>query len=131
LASPTKEWKENIKPWLERSKAARTFLIPLLFLTIYRYRVASDWPFQKSFLELVWLWQWDAVLFIIAFTAFVWLRLLHMTRLYDLIAKGPARVGNGILASYPIPGDEVPYIDVKHLPAESPWAGFLRLQEQT
>ena len=111
LASFTKQWKEDIEKWVERSKAARSFLFPLFFLTIFRYQFPGfEWPFRKSFLEALWLWQWDAALFVFALTAYVWLRLIHMRRLYALMKPEAAPAGENVRASYLIPQHELPYL---------------------
>jgi hypothetical protein len=114
LVSFTKQWEEEIERWLERSKAARSLLFPLLLLTLFRYRFAGyAWPFRDSFLSQLWLWQWDAALFVVALLAFIWLRLVHMRRLYELTTSSFVQAvvdGHSFRATYLIPEAELPYL---------------------
>jgi hypothetical protein len=112
LVTFTKDWNEEVKPWLDRSKTARSFLLPLIFLTVFRYRWPSyPWRFPESFLSRLWLWQWDAALLAVSLLAYVWLRLMHMRRLYELISKKPIEPAEeNIYAAYLIATAELPYL---------------------
>jgi hypothetical protein len=113
LMSFTKEWEHKIEPWLKRSKAARSFLLPLLVLAVFRYRFPNyDSPFERSLLSPLGRWEWDAVLFAVALSAYIWWRLTHMRRLYELTSSAirPVSEGGNFRATYLIPEKEVPYL---------------------
>jgi len=109
----TREWKEEVEPWLHRSKAARSFLLPFLSLAVFRYRWPDfPWPFPESVLSRLWVWQWDAALFVLALVAYLWLRSIHMRRLYELIrTRTSEQAGESIYAAYRIARRDVPYLD--------------------
>lgn len=105
-------WKDQIEPLLENSKTARTFLFPLLLLTIYRYNFPNEPSMfvKSSVLRWIWLWRWDALLFVVAVLIYLWLRVTHMTRLYNLTESNARREGDHFTATYHVPLTELPYL---------------------
>lgn len=93
--SKSEEWKDKyiVKIWLDLSKAARAFVIPLFILLLLD--VSQEWigvPKIKTFLNhhiLNWfgLWYIALISLLVLLILYVWFRLLHMVKLYDLIDK--------------------------------------------
>jgi hypothetical protein len=87
------EWEDKVKIWLDLSKAARAFIIPLCILLLLD--VSQEWvgvPNIKAFLNyriLNWfgLWYVALISLLVLLISFVWFRLLHMVILYELINK--------------------------------------------
>jgi hypothetical protein len=92
LFGKSDDWDQKVKPLLNLSKAARTFVIPLALILLYDVLyVLNDWPAPNCWLagSLVWsaLSPWPAALLIliIFLLLYVWLRVRYMIALYKLI----------------------------------------------
>jgi hypothetical protein len=85
------EWDDNVKPWLEISKAIRSFIWPLAIILVYDVGL-DHWhiPWLDDLLSvpvLNWLSRWGvslAALFL-ALVLYLWLRIFHMRALYKLV----------------------------------------------
>jgi hypothetical protein len=87
------EWQDKVKIWLDLSKAARAFIIPLFIVLISDLLyVVSGWPDVRAISNyniLNWFIHWPVALIalITIFIVYLWFRILHMIALYDLVAK--------------------------------------------
>ena len=87
------EWDDKVKPWLEISKAIRSFIWPLAAILVYDVgHDHSHWhmPWLDDLLSvpvLNWLSRWEvsvAALFL-ALVLYLWLRVFHMRAMYKLV----------------------------------------------
>ena len=90
----SEEWERRVKLKLEISKAARTFILPLIAVLVYGILWDRwNWPLVKKVAALPLLDSYGSR--IIAFTAlavfalwvYLWFRMLHMHALYRLIVE--------------------------------------------
>jgi hypothetical protein len=87
------EWKDKVKIWLDLSKAARAFIIPLFIVLISDLLyLVSNWPditTISNYRILNWFIHWPVALIalIIILIVYLWFRILHMIALYDLVVK--------------------------------------------
>jgi len=97
LFGKSDDWDDQVKPWLNLSKAARAFVIPLFLILVYdaltNWLTPPNWLVPPNWLasSLVWsiLSQWlvAAIMLIISLFLYVRLRIRHMVALYELIEK--------------------------------------------
>ena len=93
LLEKSDEWDDHIKPWLELSKAIRSFIWPLT--AIFIYDVGHDrWPMPwldnaLSVSVLNWLSWWAVSIsaLFLALVLYIWLRILHMRAMYKLVKE--------------------------------------------
>jgi hypothetical protein len=91
LLENSEAWDDHVKPWLERSKVARSFVFPLTALLLYDliphgWRIAwLDHVLNAPILR--WVSDWLACLGVIllAVILYVWLRAFHMRAMYRLV----------------------------------------------
>jgi hypothetical protein len=117
LFSRTEEYEKKVEAPLEGSKLARSFLLPLLALTVYRFNFPHQaWPFEKSWLSVFWSWKVDLFVFGLFLAGYIYWRLLHMRRLFDFVAnnrpnhrRDPENPGK-VLVEMSMLEKELPYI---------------------
>jgi hypothetical protein len=91
LFEKSDEWDDNVRPWLETSKAIRSFIWPLAFILVYD--IGHDLrpiPWLDDLLSmpvLNWLSSWTVPLasLFLALVLYLWLRVFHMRAMYKLV----------------------------------------------
>lgn len=93
LLEGTEEWEDHVKPWLEMSKAIRSFVYPLTAVLAYDLvhgRLSFSWleaSLSTWILNLLERWGvWFAAL-MLALVLYVWLRAFHMRAMYKLVTN--------------------------------------------
>lgn len=91
LLEGTEEWEDHVKPWLEMSKAIRSFVYPLTaFLAYDLVRGGLRFSWLKASLStwilnlFGWWGVWVAAL-MLALILYVWLRAFRMRAMYKLV----------------------------------------------
>jgi hypothetical protein len=91
LLENSEAWDDHVKPWLERSKVARSFVFPLTALLLYDL-VPYGW--RIAWLDRIlsapilrWISDWWVCLgaLLLAAVLYVWLRAFHMRAMYRLV----------------------------------------------
>jgi hypothetical protein len=91
LLESSEEWDDHVKPWLEMSKAIRSFVWPLLTIFVYdlghgRWSIPwLDTVLRVPVLNLLALRGVSLAALLLALVLYIWLRAFHMRAMYKLV----------------------------------------------
>ena len=93
LLQGSEEWENQVQPWLELSKAIRSFVWPLLAVLLFDLYSTQwhallaerlrDTPSLRWFLH----WPLCGISLLLAAVLYVWLRAFHMRAMYKLVGE--------------------------------------------